>query len=255
MSIAENIASIIIYSIFYLYYNHFVILISFFTLILLFYISSKNLDIIPSLINSIIKKSTYWDQEKSIEEQMKRYSKTSRRPRILPVLIPLIITGGIAYIILNKLVFFAIITSGSMSPTLEAKDLVLMQNLKIQPQRGDIIMFETKEANMPVIHRIYSVSGGIRTKGDAAQLVDEWTLKKDQIKGEAILFQGKPVIVRNIGEYLLFDPNDVRITKYGSEIYQISEFIKNIKKLGLTIFIICVLLYIFTTLAPMSSKR
>ncbi len=256
MSVVETIAGIIIYSFFYFYYNHSGILISFLILILLFYISSKNSGIIPNIINSIIKKSTCWDQEKSIEEQMKYYKKLSRRPRILPAVIPIIITGAIAYIILNKLVFFAIITSGSMSPTLEVKDLVLMQNLNIEPLRGDIIMFETKEAKMPVIHRIYSVSSSsIKTKGDAAQLVDEWTLKKDQIEGEAILFQGKPIIIKSIGEYLLFDPNDVRITSHGSEIYQISEFVKNIKKLGLTIFIICVLLYIFTTLTPMSSKR
>ena len=177
---------------------------------------------------------------------MKHYHELSKRPKILPVIIPLIITGLTAYIILNQLIFLAIITTGSMSPTLEVKDLVLMQNLKIDPQQGDIIMFETKEARMPVIHKIYSISGDeIRTKGDAVELVDNWIMKKDQIQGEAISFQGKPVVVKNIGEYLLFDPNNVRITKYGSEIYQISKFIKNIKNLGLTIFIICILLYIF----------
>ncbi len=121
-----------------------------------------------------------------------------------------------------------------------------MQNLKVEPEQGDIIMFETKEATMPVIHRIYSISGeNIKTKGDAAELVDNWIMKKDQIHGEAIIFQGKPILVKNVGEYLLFDPNNVRITKYGSEIYQISKIIKNIKNLGLTIFIICILLYIF----------
>ncbi|MBC2697865.1 MAG: signal peptidase I [ANME-2 cluster archaeon] len=177
---------------------------------------------------------------------MKSYSKLSRRPSILQVIIPLIITGLTAYVILNQLVFFAIITSGSMSPTLEVKDLVLMQNLKIDPQQGDIIMFETKEAKMPVIHRIYSGSENeIRTKGDAVELVDNWIIKKDQIQGEAMIFQGKPIVVKDIGEYLLFDPNNVRITKYGSEMYRVSQIIKNIKSLGLTIFIICILLYIF----------
>ena len=142
--------------------------------------------------------------------------------------------------------FFAIITTGSMSPVLETKDLVLMQNLKVDPQQGDIIMFETKEAPMPVIHRIYSISGeDIRTKGDAAELVDPWIIRKDQMQGEAIIFQGKPIVVKSLGEYLLFDPNNVKITKYGSLIYQMSKIIKNIKNLGLTIFIICILLYIF----------
>jgi signal peptidase I len=177
---------------------------------------------------------------------MKHYHELSKRPKILPVIIPLIITGLTAYIILNQLVFLAIITSGSMSPSLEVKDLVLMQNLKIDPQQGEIIMFETKEATMPVIHRIYSVSGyEVRTKGDAVELVDDWIIKKDQIQGEAIIFQGKPIVVKNIGEYLLFDPNYVRITKYGSEMHTVSQIIKNIKNLGLTIFVICILLYLF----------
>jgi hypothetical protein len=121
-----------------------------------------------------------------------------------------------------------------------------MQNLKVDPQQGDIIMFEIKEEPIPIIHRIYSISGeNIRTKGDAAELVDDKVIRKDQIQGKAIIFQGKPIVVKSIGEYLLFDPNNVRITKYGSEIYQISKIIKNIKNLGLTIFIICILLYIF----------
>ena len=248
MSFIELIIGTIIYSSLYLYYNHLSIIIGFLLLISLFYVFYKiNInkpDIIPGLINRIINKSP--GQKKSIKEQTKRYHELSGRPKILPVLVPLLITGFTAYIILNQLVFLALITTGSMSPTLEVKDLVLMQNLKIDPQQGEIIKFETKEAPMPVTHRIYSVSGDeIRTKGDAVELADDWILKKEQIQGQVVLFQGKPIIVKNIGEYLLFDPNNVRITKYGSEMYRISQIIKNIKNLGLTIFIICILLYIF----------
>jgi len=248
MSFIELIIGTIIYSSFYLYYNHFSIIIGFLLLISFFYVfymlNTKKINIIPVLINPIIRKSP--NHKRSLKEQRKQYYKLSRKPNILPVLVPLLITGFTAYIILSKIMFFAIITSDSMSPVLETKDLVLMQNLKVDPQQGDIIMFETKEATMPVIHRIYSISGeDIRTKGDAAELVDNWITREDQIQGEALIFQGKPIIVTSIGEYLLFDPNNVRITKYGSEIYQISQIVKKIKNLGLTIFIICILLYVF----------
>ena len=248
MSLVELVIGTIIYSSFYLYYNHLSIIIGFLLLILFFYIfykvNTNKINIIPGLIYLFIRKSP--DHKQSLKEQKKQYYKLSRRPNILPVLVPLLITGFTAYIILSKIIFFAIITSDSMSPALETKDLVLMQNLKVDPQQGDIIMFETKEATMPVIHRIDSISGeNIRTKGDAAELVDNWIIRKDQIQGEALIFQGKPILVKSIGEYLLFDPNNVRITKYGSEIYQMSKIIKNIKNLGLTIFIICILLYIF----------
>ena len=248
MSFIEQVIGVLLYSSFYLYYNHLSIIFGFLLLITLFYIFYKininKIYIIPGLINRIIKKSP--EQKKSLKEQTRQYYKLSRRPKILPALVPLAITGFTAYILLNNLVFLAIITSESMSPTLETRDLVLMQNLKVDPRQGNIIMFETEEAKMPVIHRIYSVSDDkIRTKGDAVGLVDNWIIKKDQIQGEAMIFQGKPIVVKNIGEYLLFDPNNIRITKYGSEIYRVSQIINNIKNLGLTIFIVCILLYIF----------
>ena len=257
MSFIEQIIGIIVYSSLYLYYNHLYIIIGFLLLISIFYILYKiNINetcTILNLIDRIVKKSH--EQKKSLREQTKQYYKLSRRPKILTILVPLVITGFIAYILLNNLVFFAIITSESMSPTLETKDLVLMQNLKVDPEQGNIIMFETEEAKMPVIHRIYSVSDDkIRTKGDAVELADKWMIKKDQIKGEAIIFQGKPIVVKNIGEYLLFDPNNVRITKYGSEMYRISQIIKNVKNLGLTIFIICISLYTFINFKSTGSE-
>ena len=250
MSFLEQLIGFLLFVFFYLYNFNQIILISFIVFVvsfIFFYkIHVKNSKFFVRYINLIMGEKSYKNQIKIVKPQMKRYHELSKRPKILPVIIPLVITGFAAYIILNQLIFLAIITSGSMSPTLEVKDLVLIQNLEIDPQPGDIIMFETKEASMPVIHRIYSVSGNeIRTKGDAVQLADKWIVKKDQIQGQAVLFQGKPIIVKNIGEYLLFDPNNVQITKYGSEMYRISQIIKNIKNLGLIIFIICILLYIF----------
>jgi len=250
MSFFEQVIGFLLFTFFYLYNFNRIILILVFILLLVFIIFYKiyvkNSIFFISFINLIIGKNSNTNQIKIVKPKMKRYHELSKRPKILPVIIPLIITVFTAYIILNQLIFLAIITSGSMSPTLEVKDLVLIQNLEIDPKQGDIIMFETKEATMPVIHRIYSVSGNeIMTKGDASELTDKWILNKEQIQGQAVLFQGKPIIVKNIGEYLLFDPNNVQITKYGSEMYRISQIIKNIKNLGLTIFIICILLYVF----------
>lgn len=116
-------------------------------------------------------------------------------------------------------------------------------------------MFDIEEAKMPVIHRIYSCSNSeIRTKGDACELVDNWVLDKDQIQGEAVLINGRPIVVKNIGEYLLFDESNIKITEYGSQMYRISQVIKGIKNLGLVIFILCILLYIFMTFTPGGSR-
>ena len=250
MSFFEQLAGFLYFILIYLYnFEKFILFLYFTTIIIfiIFYIIKiRNYSFLTPIINSMTDKKSGTKQIKFVKHRMKRYQELSKRPNILPVIIPLIITGLIAYIILNQLLFLAIITSGSMSPTLEVEDLVLMQNLKMDAQQGDIIMFETKEATMPVIHRIYSVSGHeIRTKGDAVESVDNWILEKEQIQGQAVLFKNKPIIVKNIGAYLLFDPDNIQITKYGSEMYRVSQIIKNVKNLGLIIFIICVCLYIF----------
>jgi signal peptidase I len=256
MSFVETIIGTVLYCSLYLYYNHGTILIAFSTLILLFYVSYKDKNIIPYSANYILHKSAGHNMEKSVREHLKLYRRSADRQKILPTLIPLMMTVGVSLILLNKILFFAIITSGSMSPTLEVKDLVLMQDMKIDTDIGDIIMFETTEANMPVIHRVYSVSeNGIRTKGDAAQLVDDWNLNIDQIKGKAILFQGEPIIVKNLGVYLLYNPDEIRVTNYGSQIYQISQIVKNFKKLGLLIFIICISIYIIINFIQTNNKR
>ena len=250
MSFVEDSIGILLSSFFYLLYANQILLILFFST-LIFFIILRNIHVrnstfFPNVINTLIKKITYQNQKKSVESRVGHYGELSKRQRVLPVIVPLFITIFIAYIILNHSVFLAIVTTGSMSPALEVTDLVLIQNLHVNPQQGDIIMFNIKKVKMPVIHRVYSVSGdAIKTKGDAVAVPDDWTLKKEKIQGEAVLFQGKPIIVKNIGEYLLFDPNKVQITKYGSEMHRVSQILKNVKKLGFTIFIICILLYIF----------
>ncbi|RZB29230.1 MAG: hypothetical protein AEth_01372 [Candidatus Argoarchaeum ethanivorans] len=250
MSFVEDSIGILLSSFFYLLYINQVLLILFLAT-LIFFIILRNIHVrnstfFPNVISTLIKKITYQNQKKSVESRMGHYGELSKRQRVLPVLIPLLITIVIAYIVLNHYVFLAIVTSGSMSPALEVKDLVLIQNLHVNPQQGDIVMFNTKKARMPVIHRVHSVSGDvIKTKGDAVAFPDDWTLKKETIQGEAILFKGEPIIVKNIGEYLLFDSDKVQITKYGSEMHRVSQILKNVKKLGFTIFIICILLYIF----------
>ncbi|TKY92177.1 MAG: signal peptidase I [Candidatus Methanomarinus sp.] len=258
MSFIEQMIGGIIYSALYLCYDHpSIVIIYFFWLFLLFILYRVCINKPNSTLTILnLQKIRTSHKTYPIGKQMKRYDELSKRPKLLSVLLPLLITGSIAYIILNSFVFFAIITSGSMSPTLEIKDLVLIQNLNSDPQQGDIIMFDIEDVKMPVIHRIYSCSNSeIRTKGDACELVDNWVLDKNRIQGEAVLINGRPIVVKNIGEYLLFDESNLKITEYGSQMYRVSQVIKSIKNLGLVIFILCVLLYIFMTFAPGGSRH
>ncbi|MCD4845253.1 MAG: S26 family signal peptidase [Methanosarcinales archaeon] len=258
MSFIEQMIGGIIYGVLYLCYDHpsivIIYLLWLFSLFILYRVCINKPNNTPSTLNRQKIRTSH--KTYPIYQQMKRYDEISKRPKLLSVLFPLLITGSIAYVILNSFVFFAIITSGSMSPTLEIKDLVLIQNLKVDPQQGDIIMFDIEDVKMPVIHRVYSCSNSeIRTRGDACELVDNWVLDKDLIQGEAVLINGRPIVVKNIGEYLLFDDSNIEITEYGSQMYRISQVIKGIKNLGLVIFILCILLYIFITFTPGGSRH
>jgi len=141
-----------------------------------------------------------------------------------------------------------VVTSGSMEPTLEKSDIVLVQRIHLTPDVGDIIVFEVEGVQLLVIHRVVSVSdSGIRTKGDARTFQDGWVLKEDQITGELITYGGEPIVIKNIGKYLLFDPSEkvVVTSNYGSEFYRTSQIIKYIKSTGLVIAIICICLYLY----------
>jgi signal peptidase I len=108
-------------------------------------------------------------------------------------------------LILKKAFFFGLVVSQSMAPTLMAADLVLIESLTTENIRvGDIIMFDAPDRlGQPVIHRVISVDGGnIRTRGDNAG-IDAWTLTQENIEGKVVTVEGKPVVIKNLGLYLM----------------------------------------------------
>ena len=252
MTTVESIINVITYFSFYLYYVHRASLIAVFLLLLVFYIlyriCAKDLRSIPYVVSTIPGRLLAWDRKSTVRARMRRCKDLSMRPRIYKMLIPLVIAMAIAYILLAHLALPEVVTTGSMEPTLEKYDIVLVQRLHLTPDVGDIIVFDVKEAPLPVVHRIASVSSsGIKTKGDARTFQDGWVLKEDQINGELITYNREPIVIKNVGRYILFDPSEevVITSKYGSEFYRTAQIIKYIKKMGLTIAIICIFLYIY----------
>lgn len=112
-----------------------------------------------------------------VKEKMKEYETICgmHKPSVLGSTIVFSILVLIISVLLFKLVFFAVVTTGSMSPTMERGDLVLMQRVHIEPVEGDILMLERKESMIPITHRVFAVTDeGVRTKGDAYGTVDPW---------------------------------------------------------------------------------
>ncbi len=81
---------------------------------------------------------------------------------------------------------FAVITGGSMAPTLVPGDLcVVFKTARVAAD--DLMLFETADREQMVVHRIVSVGeGGIRTKGDANGTVDRDTVSEERIRGRVV---------------------------------------------------------------------
>lgn len=77
----------------------------------------------------------------------------------------------------NRFYKLLMVTSGSMSPTFETGDLIMI--VKIDPKKvkvGDIVTFQTKEKEI-LTHRVVEIKADseIITKGDANEEIDSWT--------------------------------------------------------------------------------
>lgn len=79
-----------------------------------------------------------------------------------------------------------VVVSGSMRPTLEVGDIVLVNtNKPLNISLGDIVAFRFE--GMVITHRVVEVlDGGFRTKGDGNQELDPFVVSEDMVVGEVI---------------------------------------------------------------------
>lgn len=104
---------------------------------------------------------------------------------VLDILI-IIMIAGISYSLYEGIVPLAVI-SGSMRPTIDVGDIVLVKRLRSPTDLGvgDIIAFWAE--NQIVVHRIVGIDvGGYITKGDANPQQDPFIISKDLVIGKVI---------------------------------------------------------------------
>lgn len=192
------------------------------------------------------------NREGKINATMNAYYEHAQKPKFQKALMPIAITLFIAYILSSHLLFFAIITSGSMEPTFKKGDLVFMQDILVQPKVGDIIIFPDPQNNIvsskpiTVTHRIIEMKGdAIRTKGDHNPNIDSWTINKKNVLGKAFIIGSNPAVLKNMGRYFLMD---FRTDQYTEEYLAIAKTIQNVRSLGLMIFFGCLVMYLFLSI-------
>ncbi|CAG1004616.1 hypothetical protein METP3_03630 [Methanosarcinales archaeon] len=155
----------------------------------------------------------------------------------------------IMFLFASKAIFFTAVVSGSMSPTFNKDDLVLMQNIDRTYKPGDIIMFERPDTSYPVVHRISLITDkGINTAGDATGQMDWWELEKEKISGKAIMIQKKPIVLKGYGKFFIIDERTQDFGPLGQDYGRYFLFFQVIKIYGYVIAVFSLFLYIIMTL-------
>ncbi len=107
--------------------------------------------------------------------------------------------------ILKKAFFLSLVVSQSMMPILMVADLVVIESLTVENiEVGEIIVFTPPGYGYSMVHRVVSVDNGkIRTRGDNTGIDDSWVLTRENIEGKAVMVNGKPVVIKNVGSYFM----------------------------------------------------
>jgi signal peptidase I len=169
--------------------------------------------------------------------------------------ISLLFIGMFIILVLGmKSIFFADVVSQSMVPTFDKNDLILIQNIDRTYHVGDIIFFDRYDTSLPVSHRIISIGeDGIRTAGDATKVTDWWILKNEDIKGKAVTFGGKPLVIKGLGKFFTVEDRNQRFGPFDYQGYGL--FLTVVKAYGYVIAVFSLLIYIFLSFGNNKDKR
>lgn len=218
----------------------------------------RSIEILGHIANRLQRQS----QENKVNATMGVYREHARKFKAKTILIPIAIVLFAAYVLSSQMVFFAIVTSGSMQPTFSKGDMVLMQDIMVKPGIGDIIIFSDPLAKqsirvgsktLTVTHRIVSMEGDkIKTKGDNNPYVDSWTIHKGDIIGKALVLNGQPFVLEDIGKYFLLD---FTAQQYTVEFLAIARTIQNMKAMGIMLFFACLALYLILSVRDARTSK
>lgn len=192
-----------------------------------------------------IRHTVYWLRDRSRKQEIdyltSKYREDSKKVYLGNAIAVVVL---ILFMVYLNFIFFTVVVSDSMNPTLKKGDLVLVQKINVKPQVGDIVTFKAPDIDLPITHRITSISGNeFRVKGDANSEEDTWRITEKDILGKIVTISEKPVIIRGTGEYFIADATQ-RGRTYGTEFTAISNLIKGLKLFGYIIFWICIILYL-----------
>lgn len=135
-------------------------------------------------------------------EQFREHKQSRMSRNIAIQILPWLGVLALVFILGSQYFVFATVLSGSMVPTFEKGDLVLMQTLDLKVKVGDIVMFPMYGIKEPITHRVVSITekGNIITRGDANPSVDSSQgFPPDRVGGKAVLMGNVPIVLKGVG--------------------------------------------------------
>ena len=123
-----------------------------------------------------------------------------------------------SYVVILLVVLIAaqhlnVVVSGSMEPAFYRGDIVLVQKADFlgihefdvnDIQKGDVVVYDAKWFNQPVIHRVINIAqinGTVvyEIKGDNNNASDPYFVTKDQIQSKVVTFGDNLVVIPKVG--------------------------------------------------------
>lgn len=157
----------------------------------------------PSIISRVfLRNKVDYSKRRKIYLEQFREQKQSRMDRnIIIQALPWLGVLALVFILGNQYFVLATVLSGSMVPTFEKGDLVLMQTFDLDINVGDIVMFPMYGIKEPITHRIVAKDekGNIITKGDANKNTDGSGFPPERVAGKAVLIGNKPIVLKGLG--------------------------------------------------------
>jgi signal peptidase I len=217
-----------------------------FTILLtIFYESRHGFRYSISIFSRVFNLFSRTGRKNALDNTVSRYREKSDKVSLSRVFVSVAITLAAASVLYSELIFFSVVVSNSMNPTLHKGDMILMQNIFVKPEVGDIIMARVPDVPLPVMHRVVSISGDVlQTQGDGNPSPDSWRVTKSQVLGKNVYISGRPVVIGKLGMYFIVDASGQGRT-YGPEFNAVARLIQGVKAAGLMIFMACLLLYLF----------
>ena len=243
------LAAVLFKSLFFLFYLFLVVI-----LLIAYYITKNGSSTKKSFFGSLMIGIRKRRIKQRTEARKKLIREKFIKPKPLRLFIPFFIFLIIIYVFLSHTVFFAVVTSDSMYPTFKTGDLLVVQSADIDDiEVGDIIMFTVPSEKELIVHRVESIGeDGIRTKGDATNATDNWIVDSNDVEAKLVTIGGSPVTLKEVGWY--FIDNAPSSAPFSGELYFTSMMLMSFKSIGIALFMIATVLYLFLTARDIKRK-